>query len=113
MKREEFDLIVERLEKVRNSTLINKNDNYSAYETTNDFLHNFKVGAKLMGCTPAQCAWNYMTKHLVSLRDKVMRNDFRNEIDLLEKIQDIQNYLTFIYAMAIEEIRDENPVIFK
>lgn len=113
MKREEFNLIVERLEKDRNSTLINKNANYSAYEATNDSLHNFKVGAELMGCTPAQCAWNYMTKHLVSLRDKVMENDFSNEMDLLEKVQDIQNYLTFIYAIAIEEIKDENPVIFK
>lgn len=103
MKREEFELIVEGLEKSRRDILLQRNANYS---TTNDSLHNFKVGAKIMGCTPAQCAWNYMTKHLVSLRDKVMENDFADENDLLEKVQDIQNYLTFIYAIAIEESKD-------
>lgn len=109
MKREEFNLIVKGLQGERMEVLSRKNSNYS---TTNDALHNFKIGAKMMGCTPAQCAWNYMTKHFVSLRDKVMENNFRDKEDLLEKIQDIQNYLTFIWAIAIEESKEENPNVF-
>ena len=60
-------------------------------------------GAKIMSCTSAQCAWNYATKHLIALRDMVLTNNFSNRDDVLEKIQDIQNYLTFIWCISEEE----------
>ena len=56
-----------------------------------------------MGSTPAQCAWGYMTKHLVALRDKVQTNDFSDRDDLLEKCQDIINYIRFIWLIGNEE----------
>ena len=44
-----------------------------------------------------------MTKHLVSLQDKVLKNDFSNREDLLEKCQDIINYIIFIWCCGNEE----------
>ena len=81
-------------------TLIEKNSNYSAGF---DALHNFHAGADIVGGTAAQAAWGYMTKHLVSLRDKIMLNDFTDLADLEEKCQDIINYTAIIYAIGVEE----------
>ena len=81
--------------------LIEKNSNYSKGDT--DALHNFVAGAAIAGCTPAQAAWGYATKHLVALRDKIQRNDFSDLADLEEKCCDIINYVAIIYAIGIDE----------
>ena len=81
--------------------LIAKNSNYSKGDT--DALHNFVAGAAIAGCTPAQAAWGYATKHLVALRDKIQRNDFSDLADLEEKCCDIINYVAIIYAIGVEE----------
>lgn len=100
MKHETFNKLLDTLESSRVTTLKEKNARYSDPE---DALHNFSQGAEIMGCTPAQCAWNYATKHIVALRDMIIRNDFSNRADVLEKIQDIQNYLSFIWCIANDE----------
>jgi hypothetical protein len=65
-----------------------------------------------MGTTVPQCIWGYATKHIVALRDKIARDDWTDKDDALEKIQDIQNYLTFIWCAINEdettEVRGEN-----
>ena len=81
--------------------LIAKNSNYSTGDK--DALHNFVAGAAIAGCTPAQAAWGYATKHLVALRDKIQRNDFSDLADLEEKCCDIINYVAIIYAIGVEE----------
>lgn len=81
--------------------LIAKNSNYSKGDA--DALHNFVAGAAIAGCTPAQAAWGYATKHLVALRDKIQRNDFSDLADLEEKCCDIINYVAIIYAIGAEE----------
>ena len=81
--------------------LIAKNSNYSKGDK--DALHNFVAGAAIAGCTPAQAAWGYATKHLVALRDKIQRNDFSDLADLEEKCCDIINYVAIIYAIGAEE----------
>ena len=63
--------------------LLQRNGNYA--KGSDDALHNFTAGASIAGCTPAQAAWGYVTKHLVALRDKIQRNDFSNVDDLEEK----------------------------
>ena len=78
-------------------TLKQKN---AKYASADDCLHNFKAGAYIMASTPAQCAWGYMTKHLVALRDKVARDDLSDRDDLLEKCQDIINYIRFIWLIG-------------
>ena len=44
-----------------------------------------------------------MTKHLTALRDKIEKNDFSDRDDLLEKCQDIINYIRFIWVIGNDE----------
>lgn len=100
MTHDEFKETVGVLDAISQKTMKGKNERYSSQE---DALHNFKIGGEIMGCTPAQTCWAYMIKHLVALRDKVQCNDFEDKVDLLEKCQDIMNYVRFIWAIANEE----------
>ena len=100
MTHEDFKTCLEELDGQGAKTLVEKNARYSS---SDDALHNFKMGAEVMGGTPAQACWGYMTKHLVALRDMIQRNDFSNREDVLEKIQDSINYLRFIWAISEEE----------
>lgn len=99
MTHEEFNKLVDSLEEIRINTLKTKN---AKYAPENDALHNFHAGAEIMSVTVPECIWGYATKHIVALRDKILRNDWEDKDDALEKIQDIQNYLTFIWC-AINE----------
>ena len=105
MTHSEFNKLVDSLEEIRINTLKTKN---SKYAPENDALHNFHVGAEIMGVTTQQCIWGYATKHIVALRDKIIRNDWEDKEDVLEKIQDIQNYLTFIWCSIHEDIDDSS-----
>lgn len=97
MDGERFVNLIEEIRTASLGTLIIKNAGYSSEEDT---LHNFRAGADIMGGTPAQAAWGYMTKHLVALRDKVQRDDFADKADLMEKCQDIINYVALIWCIA-------------
>ena len=99
MTHEDFKTCLEELDGQGAKTLVEKNARYSS---SDDALHNFKMGAEVMGGTPAQACWGYMTKHLVALRDMVQRNNFSNREDFLEKCQDIINYIRFIWALGNE-----------
>ena len=98
MDNETFTRLVEEIREKSLDTLLKKNSNYADA----DRLHNFRVGASIIGGTPAQAAFGYMAKHLASLRDKVLRNDFRDRDDLLEKCQDIINYVVFVWCCGNE-----------
>lgn len=97
MSREQFEQLLDELDGQSLETLKTKNARYSSDDDT---LHNFNAGAEIMGVTPAQCAWGYATKHLVALRDKILKDDFSDRDDLLEKCQDIINYIRFIWCLA-------------
>ena len=98
MDNETFTRLVEEIREKSLDTLLKKNSNYA----NDDRLHNFRVGASIIGGTPAQAAFGYMAKHLASLRDKVLRNDFKDREDLLEKCQDIINYVVFVWCCGNE-----------
>lgn len=100
MNSETFNKLLDELDGNSLETLKQKN---AKYASPDDCLHNFDSGAEIMGRTPAQCAWGYMTKHLTALRDKVEKNDFSDRDDLLEKCQDIINYIRFIWLIGNEE----------
>ena len=100
MNREEFERLLDELDGNSLTTLKEKNARYSS---PGDTLHNFNSGADIMGGTPAQACWGYLTKHLVALRDMVERNDFRNREDFLEKCQDSINYIRFLWCIGNEE----------
>lgn len=97
MNTETFNKLLDELDGNSLETLKTKN---AKYASTDDCLHNFESGAEIMGSTPAQCAWGYLTKHLVALRDKVQRDDFSDRDDFLEKCQDIINYIRFIWVIG-------------
>ena len=99
MTTETFNKLLDELDGNSLETLKQKN---AKYASPADCLHNFDAGAEIMGRTSAQCAWGYMTKHLVALRDKVDKNDFSDRDDLLEKCQDIINYIRFIWLIGNE-----------
>lgn len=101
MTNERFKELLEELDGNSVKTLAEKNARYSA--DSGDALHNFKNGAEILGGTPAQACWGYMTKHLVALRDKMERNDFSDREDFLEKCQDAINYIRFLWCIGNEE----------
>ncbi len=105
MNTETFNKLLDELDGNSLETLKQKN---AKYASENDCLHNFESGAEIMGSTPAQCAWGYLTKHLVALRDKIERDDFSDREDFLEKCQDIINYIRFIWVIGNDrEAEDE------
>ena len=101
MNNERFEALVEELRNASFETLLRKSAGYS---NSGDRLHNFRIGAAIIGGTPAQAAMGYMAKHLASLQDKVSKNDFHDREDLLEKCQDIINYIAFIWCCGNEEM---------
>lgn len=104
MTHENFKKLLEELDGNASETLAEKNARYSS---SDDALHNFKSGAEIMGGTPAQACWGYLTKHLTALRDMIQRDDFSNRDDFLEKVQDSINYLRFIWALGNESLNDK------
>lgn len=100
MKADEFKTLLEELDGSSLTTLIEKNARYSS---NNDALHNFRAGADIMGGTPAQACWGYLTKHLTALRDMVQNNNFSNREDFLEKCQDTINYVRFLWCLGNDE----------
>lgn len=104
MTHENFKKLLEELDGNASETLAEKNARYSS---SDDALHNFKSGAEIMGGTPAQACWGYLTKHLTALRDMIQRDDFSNRDDLREKCQDIVNYVRFIWALGNEGFEDK------
>lgn len=98
MSDERFTALVEELRSKSLDTLLKKNSNYA----NEDRLHNFRLGAAIIGGTPAQAALGYMAKHMASLIDKVQKDDFSDRGDLLEKCQDIINYVVFIWCCGNE-----------
>lgn len=101
---EQFDKLIAGA--IENSAGVLRGKN-AKYSTGCNPLHNFEVGAAIMGGTPAQAAWRYMTKHLAALRDKIERNDFDDMEDFQEKITDSINYLLIIYAIGCEERKNK------
>ena len=108
MQSEDFKRLLEELDGNSVKTLSEKNARYSSND---DCLHNFRSGGDIMGGTPAQACWGYLTKHLVALRDMVERNNFSNREDFLEKCQDSINYIRFLWCIGNEENQKEKESI--
>lgn len=98
-----FESLLKELDENSVATLVTKNKRYSS---NGDALHNFRSGGDIFGGTPAQACWGYLTKHLVALRDKVQKNDFHDREDLLEKCQDIINYVRFLWCIGNDEMNN-------
>lgn len=102
-----IDRFKELLDELDDNSLQTLKEKNARYSTDGDCLHNFRSGAEIVGGTPAQTCWGYMTKHLVALRDMVMKDDFSDREDFLEKCQDTINYIRFLWCIGNDEI-DKN-----
>lgn len=100
MQSERFNKLLDELDGCSLQTLKEKN---ARYAQNGDCLHNFRSGAEIVGGTPAEACWGYLTKHLVALRDKVKKNDFSDREDFLEKCQDTINYVRFLWCIGNDE----------
>ena len=69
MTNEEFDKIIGEAISRCMDTLKVKQGEYA----TDDRLHNFKVAAKLLNCTPMTALAGMMAKHTVSVYDLIQR----------------------------------------
>ena len=107
MDHDKFKELLEELDGNSLATLTEKNARYSS---NGDALHNFRSGADIMGGTPAQACWGYLTKHLTALRDMVQRDDFSNREDFLEKCQDTVNYIRFLWCIG-NDTEDSNKTV--
>ena len=105
MPAERFNKLLDELDGSSLQTLKEKNAKYSS---NGDCLHNFRSGAEILGGTPAQACWGYLTKHLVALRDMVERNDFSDKDDFLEKCQDSINYIRFLWCVGNDKTDKNN-----
>lgn len=102
MKEVRFNEIInERLIKCT-QLLCAKSDEYA----TEDKLHNFKVAARLQGCTPIKALAGMMCKHTVSVYDLIRDNEEGKQIPKElweEKIGDSINYLLLLTALIEEK----------
>lgn len=108
MNKERFNQLLDELDSTSLETLKTKN---AKYAPADDALHNFHYGAQLDNSTTAQTIWHYMKKHMVALLDKIERDDWEDIDDTKEKIQDIINYLRFIWCAANENNEALKPKV--
>lgn len=100
MTQDEFNVLVtKRLTKCKKVLCIKAED----YANDKDRLHNFKDGAFLTGQTPEQYALSLITKHIIAIRDKLLKAEPMTPEFVSEKIGDIINYMLLMEAIITEE----------
>ena len=101
-----FNQIVEERVKKIGEVLASKAKEYAK----EDRLHNFKIAARRMNCTPERALLGMMEKHAVSVMDIVDDLDkgiVPTILLLQEKIGDHINYLILLEALLTERITKE------
>jgi hypothetical protein len=75
------------------------------YSTPVDRLHNFKIAASMLRCSPERALLGFLTKHLVSVVDLVDHIDNGAPVDyemFHEKVIDSVNYLLLLHILYSE-----------
>lgn len=113
MRREDFNILLkERVNEIEQK-LTSKREEYATGE---DVFSAFKkaTGLSFHDC-PEQLAWEYMTKHMQSIKDMIEHvsidgyNGYPDKDTLREKFGDAVNYLLLIELMMVERIRTYKP----
>jgi len=101
MNQEDFNEVVEDRTRQIIEVLTEKAKEYSS---DTDRLHNFKVGAALLGVSPEKYAWFLSVKHLVSIQDTIdaIDEEFPSQEYVNEKFGDAINYLILLDALIRE-----------
>ena len=101
MKIEDFDKIVEeRIKKIR-KILKSKGEEYSSKK---DRLHNFKVAARKLDCSPERALQGMDMKHVVSIDDIINKNGSYSVAYIEEKLGDHINYMILLEALLKERL---------
>jgi hypothetical protein len=100
MNRTEFNKLVDKRKELIESVLQKKGAEYSGDANV---FHNFEEGAKMSFHSKREMvAWEYMTKHLQSIRDMISDDKAYSEHMIREKFGDAINYLILMEAMMLE-----------
>ena len=99
MNQEEFEAVFEETVEKCRSVLVYKAKEYAV---DGDRMHNFKKAAAVIGGTPEQALWGFLTKHLVSLSDMVASGENFSDGLWDEKLGDALNYLFLLRAQITE-----------
>jgi hypothetical protein len=101
MNQVDFNKIVKARIREIESMLVTKGREYS----NSDRLSNFKDGAALRKQQPETVLWGYVTKHIVSLNEFMIRIEAGHTVtpeQWIEKLQD-----TAVYMLLLETILTE------
>lgn len=113
MRKEDFNILLkERINDIEHKLIVKRDE----YATAEDVFSAFKKakGISFHDC-PEKLAWEYMTKHMQSIKDMIQHvstdgyNGYPEKELLREKFGDAINYLLLIELMMVERIRNYKP----
>lgn len=99
MTNKELGVLVSKMCDNLKATLTSKGLEYSLND---DRLINFYEAADMNGSTPEQALWGFVTKHIIALKDFIVRDANRIEVpeeQWDEKIGDIIAYMCLLKAL--------------
>ena len=100
MNKTEFNKLVDERIKLIQSVLQKKG---AEYANDKDVFHNFEEGTKMsFHNTREMVAWEYMMKHMISIKDMISSKSAFSEHTIREKFGDAINYLILMEAMMLE-----------
>lgn len=100
MNKTEFNKLVDERIKLIQSVLQKKG---AEYANDKDVFHNFEEGTKMsFHDTREMVAWEYMMKHMISIKDMISSKQTFSEHVIREKFGDAINYLILMESMMLE-----------
>lgn len=100
MNKIEFNKLVDERIKLIQSVLQKKG---AEYANDKDVFHNFEEGTKMsFHDTREMVAWEYMMKHMISIKDMISSKSTFSENTIREKFGDAINYLILMEAMMLD-----------
>lgn len=100
MNKIEFNKLVDERIKLIQSVLQKKG---AEYANDKDVFHNFEEGTKMsFHDTREMVAWEYMMKHMISIKDMISSKQTYSEHTIREKFGDAINYLILMEAMMLD-----------
>lgn len=103
MTSEQFESVYANQVAIEQDILI---DRAVAYATKGNRLGNFYEGAQLNDSHPMRYAFNLMSKHIIALRDLIIRveaGEEASEEKITDYVTDIRNYSLLIKALHIDQ----------
>jgi len=101
-----FRALVEQRVALVISIIESKNEEYTG--RNDDRLHNFKIAARMDGCSPEYVLWHMFLKHMTSVYDMVHATEdlgIYHPLELInQKLGDSINYLILLEGLMKERL---------